>query len=225
MIIYGWNTKNIKQAPLEGYECTQCAQKQSVIAIFAHYVHVFWIPFFPYKKSAYIVCTNCQVETTEDVLDSEKKTLVKQLKSAVPIPKYMFAGLMLLVIGIGALMYSNNRDKSNELTYLENPQIGDVYVLKNMESTDEYNHYLLKVNDVVDDSLWVSFTSYSYNGVVTQLEPEDGFYDIMYPMHKDGVKAYKASGELKKVIRNYTTSAGFDRIVPYVASDSLVLEE
>lgn len=213
MIIYGWNTKNIKQAPLEDYECPVCGQKQSVLAIFGHYAHVFWIPFFPYKKSAHVVCTHCQLDTPEKQLDASKKAIVKQLKSSVSFPKYMFSGLIILVMGIAFIMYSSRQDKAKEASLLSSPQVGDVYVMKDLKATDEYDHYLMKVNDIAGDSLWVSFNSYGYNGVVSSLDPKDGFFDVMYSMHKNALKDYQESGELKKVIRDYTASAGFDRVI------------
>lgn len=221
MIIYGWNSKNIKQSPLEGYECPSCGEKQSVLAIFAHYVHVFWIPFFPYKKSAQVVCTHCQLSTDEKGLEESQKTIVKQLKSAVRIPKYLFVGLGLLVLAIGFISYSSNESSRKEAAYLANPQVGDVYVLKDLNTTEEYNHYLLKVNEVVDDSLWVSFSSYSYNGIVSELDPADGFYDIVYAIHKSELYKYEESGELKKALRDYPATAGFDRVIEYQLPDSL----
>lgn len=90
MIVYGWNTKNIKQAPLENYECPNCQQKQSVIIIFVKYVHIFWIPFVPLKKMAVTVCTNCKYEREEIGLTLGSSDTIQKLKSAVPIPKYFF---------------------------------------------------------------------------------------------------------------------------------------
>ena len=221
MIIYGWNSKNIKQAPLESYVCPNCNEKNSTLTIFAHYAHVFWIPLFPYKKSAQIVCANCKLESSEKTLSDETKGTIKQLKSAVGIPKYLFSGLVLIVLLVGYLTYTVNQNAELKQAYIDNPQIGDVYIIEDTEETSEYNHFLLKVSDIVDDRLWVSFSSYTYNGIVQELDQADGFYDIMYSMHKNGLQEYDQTGELKKVIRDYTPETGFDRVIEFVELDTL----
>ncbi|MFY0600872.1 MAG: hypothetical protein JXR03_14455 [Cyclobacteriaceae bacterium] len=215
MIIYGWNTKNIKQASLDAYECPNCQEKSSYLAIFAHYAHIFWIPLFPYKKSATIYCANCQLSTDENALEEGMKTKVKALKSTVSIPKYLFIGLTILVLGIGFLIYNNNKNEKLESSYVIDPQVGDVYVLKDFDEPTDYNYYLWKVDDIEGDSLIIMFNSYRYNWVATELDRDDGFYDILLAMHKDQIKKYDESGELKKVIRSYSASSGFDRILEY----------
>lgn len=220
MIIYGWNTKKLKQAPLENYQCTQCGQKQSVLHIVANYVHIFWIPVFPYKKSAVLSCGNCGLQTEEKAIVLGSNATIHQLKSAVPMPKYLFVGLLLILSGIGYLTYGSMQKEKLEAYYIENPEIGDVYLIKSKEDTSEYNHYLFKIRDITGDSLWISYSSYNYNGVVSELDPNDGFYDIMYSIHKNEVKEYSNSGEVVKVLREYSPATGFDRDVEFIQPDS-----
>lgn len=224
MIIYGWNSKNIKQAPLEGYECASCQQKNSFIAIFADYVHIFWIPLFPYRKSAIISCAQCQLVTREKGMPSEMKAKMKQLKSAVSIPKYLFSGLAIIILAIAYFTYSGNQSSKQEQSMIDKPQIGDVYVLKSPTEETEYDYYFMKVNDVYGDSLLVTVSSYQYNGMVSKLDPNDGFLNISIAMHKDGIKDYDESGELRKVIRDYDPSSGFDRVIEYGLPDSVGAE-
>lgn len=224
MIIYGWSAKNIKQAPLENHECPHCQQKQSVLVIFARYAHIFWIPLFPFKKSAVIVCQHCKNETDEKSIVLGAGVSVQQLKASVPMPKYLFAGLVILLVGIASLTYSGIQDSKAEQSYLQYPQVGDVYLIKSDDEPSEYNHYLLKVRDVAGDSLSVSMSSYFYNGIVTELDPKDGFYDVMYTIHKSSIQAFKESGDLKKVMRDYSASAGFDREIEYIEYDTLGTE-
>jgi hypothetical protein len=215
MIVYGWNAKNIKQAPLETYECPQCQQKQSVLVIFAKYVHIFWIPVFPYKKSAVIVCNHCKKETEETAITLGPGVSVAQLKGAVPIPKYLFSGLALLLAAISYIVYLGWSEGKQEQAYLAAPEVGDVYLVKSTEETSQYNHLLFKIREIHGDSLYISYNSFGYNGMITQLDPKDGFYDIMYSVHKDFLKKFDASGELKKIFRDYSESAGFDREVEF----------
>lgn len=83
------------------------------------------------------------------------------------------------------------------------------------EEPTEYNHYLLKVNEIKGDSLWVAFRSFSYNGIVSSMDAQDGFYDVMYSVHKSDLKDLKNTDELKKVFKDYPESSGFNRIIEY----------
>ena len=221
MIIYGWNSKNIKQAELEAYNCPECGEKQSAIAIFSHYVHIFWIPIFPYKKSAKIACGHCQLATEEKSMPEEMKETIGQLKSSVSTPKSLFSGLLLLMIAVAFFSFRSFKNEQLEQSYIESPQIGDVYVLKDLEESSEYKHYFMKLNEIENDSLWVSFNSYSYTGIITELDPRDGFYNYEYPIHKSALQEFQQSGELKKIIRDYSSAAGFDRIVEYEPVDTV----
>jgi len=224
MIVYGWNAKNIKQAPLENYECPQCQQKQSVLVIFAKYVHIFWIPVFPYKKSAVIVCQHCKKETEEKAIALGTGVTIAQLKTSVPIPKYLFSGLALLITAIGYFTYQGIQDDKQEQAYITSPQVGDVFLVKSEEETSQYNHFLFKIREIHGDSLWISYSSFNYNGIITQLDPKDGFLNVVYSIHKDLLKKFDETGELKKVFRGYSATAGFDQEVEF-KPDSLGVDQ
>ena len=221
MIIYGWNSKNIKQAPLgETYECPDCHQKQSVLAIFASYFHIFWIPLFPYRKQAQVICMNCERAEKDKHLEDDMKQKVKQLKGAVKTPWWMFSGLGIILLLVTFSFISEFFDGQERTSMVSSPEVGDVYVIHDPTETSEYDHYLMKVLTVADDSLFVTVTSYSYNGVVDQLDSKDGFYDISFGIHRDEIAGYDASGELKKIYRDYTSIAGFDRVIEYEIPDA-----
>lgn len=217
MIIYGWNSKIIKQAPLENYPCPNCQRNESHMIILAKYVHIFWIPVFPYKKSAMVFCTQCKLETHDEhaIMIGSDQRAIKKLKSAVALPIYLFSGLIIILLAIGYFTYAGAQDEKREAGYIETPEPGDVYLLKNDQDTTGYKYYLMKVRDVQVDSLWVSFSSYQYNGLVSKLDPEDGFYDVVFPMHKSVLSEFQKSGELQKVMRDYTESSGFNRDIEY----------
>jgi hypothetical protein len=215
MIIYGTNSKLLKQAPLENQECDHCHEKDMQLLIYSSYVHIFWIPFFPYKKKAVLHCTHCQQVTEEKDISEEKKTLFKALKSSVSTPKYLFSGLVVLAILIVYINYRFRESKQNTLDYLKTPKIGDVYKLYDETEATEYKYYLWKVVDVKPDSLYVSASSFSYNRIPDELEPEDGFYNVYYAMDKDLLSEMYDKKEIKEILREYDESSGFNRVVLY----------
>ena len=220
MIIYGWNSKIIKQAPLENLVCENCQEKNSFLTLYSKYVHIFWIPFFPYKKEAQISCAQCQKIFDEKSMPADQKEKIKALKRSVPTPKYMYSGLFLLALAIGYFSYAGSQNKKKELTYLQEPQQGDVYKNYDETETTEFKYYLWKVTDVVGDSVYVSPSSYSYDGLPTKLEPEDGFYDAYFSVHKSLLKEMYDKGEIKTVLREYDPETGFDRLIAYPLLDS-----
>ncbi|MDW3192440.1 MAG: hypothetical protein R8G66_08745 [Cytophagales bacterium] len=225
MIIYGWNTSNLKQAQLgESYECPDCHHRNSVLAVFASYVHIFWIPLFPYKKRAQIICMNCDRADEDKYMESEIKQKVRQLKKSVKTPWWMFSGAGIVIILITFSVVSGFLDGQEQAAMASSPEIGDVYVIHDQEETSEYNHYLMKVVSVAEDSLYVTVTSYSYNGVVDRLDPKDGFYNLSFGLHKDEIVRQDKSGELKQIYRGYSSIAGFDREVAYEVPEAIKVE-
>ena len=216
MIIYGWNSKLLKHAPLQNVPCESCKEETTQIGIQSHYVHIFWIPIFPYSKKASIVCTGCQHVTREKEMAPEFKAKVKTLKAAVPFPKYHFAGLGIiaaLAIFFSFQSYDNDQKQQN---YLQSPLSGDVYILKDDKEPSEYKFYLLKLLETETDSVFITYNSFGYTAIPKKLDPKDGFYNYTVKIAKSELTAMNESGALKKIERGYSTDKGFDRVVEYV---------
>lgn len=224
MIIYGWNSKILKQAPFSNRECPQCGNKESQFDVIAHYFHLFWVPMFVYKKKAKITCTSCGYSLKKTEVEPEMMENVKALKAAVRNPFYLYIGSIILLIGISYVSFAAYQSSQQDLAYIEDPQVNDVYVLRDLEETSDYDHYAMKTVEIEGDSLFVLFNTFSYNYVISRLDKEDGFSDIMYSVHKDHLKELHNNGELKKVIRGYSEYTGFDRVIESAEMDSLMME-
>ena len=165
MIIYGWNNRIIKEAPVDKISCPNCQNDKMHVRIFGFYVHIFWIPMFPYKKDIVLQCDQCQM----GVGGGELEDTMKKLKKSVGFPKYMFLGTVLLLTLIAYLVIDAHLDDKKELSYLVNPQVGDVYHLIDKEEPTEYKYYLWKAQELFADSIHISANGYAYNMVPTRL--------------------------------------------------------
>jgi phage terminase large subunit GpA-like protein len=61
MIIYGQRATKTGHQSLYNTTCHHCNSKNSLeMYTFSRYFHVFWIPFFPYRKEALTQCNHCK---------------------------------------------------------------------------------------------------------------------------------------------------------------------
>lgn len=60
MIIYGWKSVLGKVANTVGLTCPSCQKDQLTVGTRHSYFHVYWIPFFPYRRERVAVCNHCK---------------------------------------------------------------------------------------------------------------------------------------------------------------------
>ena len=196
MIVYGWNSRLLKEAHFPGKRCANCGAEACHIVVSASYAHIFWIPIFPYKKKLRIVCTNCGHEEKARDVSEEVKQMARQLKSSVRLPIWMFAGSLIMAAGISWLVISSFMDGQKDLDMIESPEVNDIYILYDSEETTAYKYHLNKVVGVEGDSVQLAPNSFYYNGTPTNLEPEDGFYDVYFTSL---IKYFLSSLKLSKI--------------------------
>lgn len=224
MVVYGWNSKLLKEAPFNGHQCTSCGSQSAHIVVIASYFHIFWIPLFPYKKILRIICDDCQHNNKPKEVSEEVKVLAKQLKSKVKFPIYMFSGVGIIALLISYFTVQGFIENKDFEKYLNEPQANDIYHLYNSDEETEYKYYLWKVVDVNEDSVNVSPNSFQYNYKPTELESKDGFYDIYYTVHKNQLKELFETNVIRKVQRGFEPGKGFEREIIYeiTEADSLI---
>lgn len=216
MVVYGWNSRIIKEAPLEKLPCVHCGDESVKAKISVSYVHIFWIPLFPYKKSGQFECDQCK----KVVADSQLNETMALLKKSVKLPYYMFSGAAIIAVVIAYLFINSAIDEKKELGYLSIPEVGDIYHLKDNEEKSEYKYYLWKAEEIFDDSLYVTQNAFTYNMIPEDLMEEDGFVESYYVIKKNLLQELYDSGELVKIQREYGEFSGFSRVIPEVV-DSL----
>lgn len=215
MIVYGWNSKVLKESPFPGQKCTSCEAEDSYVVVTGSYAHIFWIPLFPYRKKLTIVCGNCGLDTKPKQVSPEVKQFAKKLKSTVRFPLYMFSGSGLVAILIGIFAIIGFIDNKKIEGYLNEPQVNDIYYLYNDEEISEYKYYLWKVTEVAGDSIYVSPNSFQYNYIPSRLEDEDGFFDVQFIMNKSDVMNLFEEDVIRQVDRGFKDGSGFERQIEY----------
>lgn len=219
MIVYGWNSKVLKESPFPNQTCASCNSEDAHVVVSASYWHVFWIPIFPYKKQLTIVCGNCSLETKPKHVSEEVRQFAKKLKSTVRFPFYMFAGIGIIAVLIAVFAFIGFQDNQKMEEYLDNPQANDIYFLYDKEEPTELKYTLSKAVEVKGDSVYVTFNSFQYNYQPSRLESKDGFYDITIAMHKAALKEMYDKDEIRNVQRGFEPSSGFDRVVEFTEED------
>ncbi|WP_165899454.1 hypothetical protein [Roseivirga ehrenbergii] len=155
-----------------------------------------------------IVCSNCKhvvriYETSEEV-----REMAKQLKATVKPPWYLFLGSIILTLIIGLLVVQSTSRKNKYSAYLENPQVNDIYALRNAYETPENKYELWKVINVKEDSIDMSVSIFKYRYIPNQLKPEDLFFDNYITYHKNTMLEFLKNGTIAKVSRGMTIVKG-----------------
>jgi hypothetical protein len=162
MIFFGTKASTIKNGQIININCPHCENNSSMIySVFGKYTHIYWIPFFPYKKITLTECTNCKKTFDYKELPENIKTKIDREKERNPvkIPIWMFSGLFILVGIISFGFYNSYQKDINDAEYIKNPKVGDVYYIKmadrefttaRIDKTTRTNIYLTN-NDYVTD--------------------------------------------------------------------------
>jgi hypothetical protein len=133
MIFFGTKASTIKNGQIININCPHCETNSSMIySVFGKYAHIYWIPFFPYKKITLTECTNCKKTFEYKELPENIKTKIDREKERNPvkIPIWMFSGLFILVGIISFGFYNSYQNDINDAEYIKNPKVGDVYYIK-----------------------------------------------------------------------------------------------
>ena len=222
MIIYGWNNRVIKESSFDKLACPHCKNESAKIKVVGFYFHIFWIPLFPYKKKLFYECDHCKEAVEEAIFADQFKEVLGKLRQSVRFPKYMFSGSGLLLALIVALFINADQREKTEIEYLKNPQVGDIYHLKDNDETTEFKYYLWKAEEIFEDSLYITANAYNYDGIPEVLLAEDGFFETLYVVDKKSLMELYEEREMVKVQRKYAEKSGFSRKISAQA-DSLQL--
>lgn len=112
MIIYGTGEKRHQDSEMRKLICPDCGQKGIVIHLFHKYVHLFWIPTFPYSKRTVAVCEVCNSTYQDKSIPETLKLGITEIKHTLKPPRHLYSGLLLVLAGFVVIYYLSTGPKT-----------------------------------------------------------------------------------------------------------------
>jgi len=102
MLLYGTKATKLTVEPITD-TCANCGTQHTMdMHVFQKYAHVFWIPFFPIRKTGTSLCVHCkQVLRQKEMPQSLKQSLDSVIKQT-HVPIWTWTGIALLLAFIVA---------------------------------------------------------------------------------------------------------------------------
>lgn len=205
-IIRGKRKLRIKKYTDHHNTCNECKAFDLEVKVYKEYFQFFFIPFVPAGiKTSSVTCKNCGTPTRFDSLQKHYEDITK-------LPIYLYSGLIIILTGVVFMVIVNIQTQKEKRRFVENPQPGDVYQIRN-EIGGVTTYSFLKINKISDDSVFAWHNSFLYNGFVSKLDGQDYFMkeDQLTIAKPDLIKMLD-SAVINSVERGYGDSEGFNRI-------------
>ena len=201
MIIYGSKTNQLAKDLLID-KCPNCGTQNRVeLYVFQKYAHIFWIPFFPFGKTAISQCNHCKQVLKLKEMPASLTTAYENLKAQTKTPIWTFSGLALVAvfIALGILNDKKNDEKNAKLVLA--PQSGDIFEIK----TRDNQYTLYKVENIEGDSAFIranQFESNKISGLADLKRKGEGAYsEFVFPVAKTELKQMLEKGEILDIER------------------------
>ncbi|MCU4157290.1 zinc-ribbon domain-containing protein [Carboxylicivirga sp. A043] len=200
MVIYGWRTSHIKTEGNNQISCPHCGEKGGIYnSVYGRYVHIFWIPTLSIGKTGAAQCSHCKKVYKPKEMNDDLKRSYKTLKSDTRIPFWHFSGVAIIAIIIALFTINDKAEAQNELEYLDNPMIGDVYEYK----ADKNEFSTLKVVEVDEDSVYFVYNNYNYSqkSGIEAIDVDSCYSNEAYMVSREELKAMYNDGTIYDVNR------------------------
>ncbi|MDR1761746.1 MAG: hypothetical protein LBR55_04790 [Bacteroidales bacterium] len=183
--------------------CEKCGRCDQKFSVYQEYFHIFLIPLFPFTHSKTIasVCIHCN-----DKFNEKKKDYYL---SKTKTPWYMYSGVILIVGIILTIIMAVSTSLKQEAEYIANPQIGDVYRMRENENNVTI-YYFTKITNIETDSIDLLLNSFQYNHFTSIMDTADFFVsDEVYRFANSAIQELYDKGTINAVERDYDTSSQF----------------
>jgi hypothetical protein len=161
IIFFGSRTGHAKTLRVPGV-CKNCGASDSVeLIVYQRFAHIFWVPIFPTRKTYTTECYRCKTSLVGEQLQNSYPSFYQEARKKVGTPFWSFAGVILVASLVLLISILASIGSIRDEFMIHDPQSGDVYKYR-LES-GEYS--LLKVSEVVDDTVFVLPNNYSTNKI------------------------------------------------------------
>ncbi len=98
LLIYG-----VKEIPIGVDEflikCPSCERHSwADIMVVSHYMHIYYLPFFPTDKDASIFCKTCGLKRIGMPFDQNLISNYQEVKNKYKHPRFTYAGLAIIIL-------------------------------------------------------------------------------------------------------------------------------
>ena len=200
--IKGRRVKKIKSYDDKYAECSNCRAANIRFTVFREYFHFWFLPLFPSDiKDVKGVCLNCGAwngnRVKEDYLDQTRT------------PVYFYSGTIIFLTGIFLLTIYYINQNSEESVMIDDPQIGDVYLINDAEKNPE-EYYWLKVNEIEDEKIYLIRSAFDYSWLQIEMDHADYFdRNKRTLISKEDLRKMFDEDKIKYVERNYDSDSRF----------------
>ena len=202
-MIFGRRTIRIKKYNDYNIKCENCGKYHQRFYIYQQYFHVMFIPFFPSSlKTIRCSCAECN-----DTFNQEKKGDYLEMTKT---PIYLYTGGLLIAGLIIFTVIGNLKNQKLKKEYVNNPKIGDVYRIRQVENNTTA-YYFLKIANIKSDTIDLFHGALEYTGFVSSMNDSDYFVkDEMWRLLKSDLINYLDSGYINSVERGYNINSRFN---------------
>jgi hypothetical protein len=159
MLIYGWRATCVASQNINT-QCSECSANNSLsMHVFQQYLHIFWIPIFPFRKTGSSECSNCKQVLQKKDFSEELKEKYSQLKSISKTPFWTFTGVLLIIVIAIFMNFEEAENSKKNASLILTPMEGDVYEIK--LGREEFTLY--KVDFISGDTVYFRTHNYVSN--------------------------------------------------------------
>ncbi len=131
MIIFGSRGKTIAGPDRQGGPvCGYCGKDRHATYGTIQYVHVFFIPVFPFSRQPVMQCLHCRKMLVGDEIDQPARGEIARQVFTPLQTATTFIGTILVALWVLLVFVQDCGSASKRADYLRNPAAGDYYVVR-----------------------------------------------------------------------------------------------
>ena len=201
MIVYGSRSSHLKSEQLRNAVCPNCeTMGQMTARVYGSHAYVFWIPFFPIRKSGQLDYQHCHRGFKPEHLDERATTEYNNFRATVKTPLWKFAGIGLAALFIGAGTYSNTMTAQKVHHMVANPVMFDKYTFK----TETHYYSTFIVVEVFEDSIYVNYNDYETDkkSSLKDIDLAKNYDKDLYVLTNAELTEMNSSGKIEDIERD-----------------------